>query len=997
MSMRVPWLCVIALWTSSVVWARPSRGETGAAAAAPSEAAKVVAADAAKKDDKSKSPFPKFEEVTKDMEAQKGLFTLWAYPKGATNKDPEKLLCQVPSGFLGKQFVISVGFSGGGGFTSMQLDQYVVKWERMNKKLLLIEPQSGYVVDDSKTVSDVVERTHPEMIRAAVPIVTLSSGGDPVIDLGGLLKGDFADIGWMSFGGASISSDLSTWTEKKAFELNVEIGVALAVHRSSPPGSFDKKLVHFSFWKLPESDYKPRIADDRVGYFLTANRDWSKPVDARDIFNRYIDRWQLEKRDASLPMCEPKQPIVFYLEKTIPVQYRRAVRDGVLEWNKAFEKIGLVNAIEVRQQTKDNEWKDLDPEDMRYSFIRWIVTGSPFAMAMSRANPFTGQVYEASVVIDDSFARAFEAEGSDNLPEEAMASKLADPSLRAFFDAHPEWEPPQRPWQTTADKQTRAQTRRREHMQDLLERDARTSCHYAEGMQHQLAVAYAATIGLPKEVMNRLLYDVIKETVMHEVGHTLGLRHNFMGSTIHSVEEVKSLRMTDQPLVGSVMDYNPILLFSGKMDKGHFTTPTVGPYDDWAIEYGYRVADGTYHAHGKDDSTMSDSNKKEGNAKAQPANGKTETVSPEVLAKLPESIRKMVEEKLKAEGASSTEADAASKPPTIPGAGMSEKDMLADIASRAAEPQLVYATDEDTTLLSPDPRSNRFDMGSSPIDWAKERLEVLDERIATLLKWSVKDKESWYHARTAFNALVFDKVLLFDYVGRYIGGQYTNRSHRGDPNAEPPLKVVDADTQRRALDFIAENLYSDKIFSFSPELLNHLPTPRWSHRGVWTDYVIDYPEHQTIDFLQWWNLVDRFMPNTFRRIQDAELKSTEANKLTLAEYVQRLQRSCWREVLDHKPGDQDAWSDTKPFLSSTRRSLQREYLVLMEQLLQYRPGMLLSPDIHAMLCHALRRLDASIQLTVGTGKLDFASQAHLEDCQSRIKRILKPQFQEVGL
>jgi len=102
-------------------------------------------------------------------------------------------------------------------------------------------------------------------------------------------------------------------------------------------------------------------------------------------------------------------------------------------------------------------------------------------------------------------------------------------------------------------------------------------------------------------------------------------------------------------------------------------------------------------------------------------------------------------------------------------------------------------------------------------------------------------------------------------------------------------------------------------------------------------------------------------------------------------------------LLGHKPGDHDAWSDTKPFLSSTRRSLQREYLVLMEQLLQYRPGMLLSPDIHAMLCHALRRLDASIQLTVGTGKLDFASQAHLEDCQSRIKRILKPQFHEVGL
>ena len=77
-------------------------------------------------------------------------------------------------------------------------------------------------------------------------------------------------------------------------------GVELAVKRKSPPGSYDKKMVHFSFWKLPKTDYTPRVADDRVGYFLTANQDWAKPTDARDIFNRYIDRWHLEKRDPSL-------------------------------------------------------------------------------------------------------------------------------------------------------------------------------------------------------------------------------------------------------------------------------------------------------------------------------------------------------------------------------------------------------------------------------------------------------------------------------------------------------------------------------------------------------------------------------------------------------------------------------------------------------------------------------------------------------------------------
>ena len=162
----------------------------------------------------------------------------------------------------------------------------------------------------------------------------------------------------------------------------------MAVSRSAPPGSYDKKMVHYSFWKLPQSDYQPRRADDRVGYFLTTNQDWAKPSDKRDIFNRYINRWHLVKRDPDLAMCEPRQPIIYYIEKTVPVRYRRAVRDGILEWNKAFEKIGFVNAVEVRQQTDDNEWKDLDPEDMRYSFFRWIVTGGGFAMGAQPGQSF---------------------------------------------------------------------------------------------------------------------------------------------------------------------------------------------------------------------------------------------------------------------------------------------------------------------------------------------------------------------------------------------------------------------------------------------------------------------------------------------------------------------------------------------------------------------------------------------------------------------------------
>ena len=103
-------------------------------------------------------------------------------------------------------------------------------------------------------------------------------------------------------------------------------------------------------------------------------------------------------------------------------------------------------------------------------------------------------------------------------------------------------------------------------------------------MKHQMSVAHAVLADQPKEVIDRFLYDVIKEVVSHEVGHTLGLRHNFKASTIYSLDEIKKRRDTDEPTCGSVMDYNPVLFLSENATEGHFVTPGIGPYDYWAID-----------------------------------------------------------------------------------------------------------------------------------------------------------------------------------------------------------------------------------------------------------------------------------------------------------------------------------------------------------------------------------------------------------------------------
>ena len=144
----------------------------------------------------------------------------------------------------------------------------------------------------------------------------------------------------------------------------------------------------------PSTGYRPRLADDRVGHFVNTIEDYSD--DSRySATKRYVNRWHLEKQDPSAALSPPKQPIVFWLENTIPVKYRDSIRDGVLMWNKAFEKIGFKNAIEM----KINLTTPIGIREMfataRYAGSR--VTDAGFAQGPSRTDPGTGQIYDADI------------------------------------------------------------------------------------------------------------------------------------------------------------------------------------------------------------------------------------------------------------------------------------------------------------------------------------------------------------------------------------------------------------------------------------------------------------------------------------------------------------------------------------------------------------------------------------------------------------------------
>jgi len=297
--------------------------------------------------------------------------------------------------------------------------------------------------------------------------------------------------------------------------------------------------VVYNVYALPTNNgFVPRLYDERVGYFTTGYEDFSDSLNL-DRRVRYILRWDVRKANPSQRVSDPVEPIVFYLDKGIPEEWREAVKEGILAWNDAFLQAGIRNAIEVRQMSGDD---DFDHADMRYNVIRWVASpGDAYAVAQFRFNPLTGQVLNSSITVDLNY-----------ISYEAMTV---------------------------------------EQLIKLYERDhaGHTFCQIGEfgRMDRAMAEALIRTMETDDEMRQRYLHQAIRHTVAHEFGHILGLRHNFVAST-----QLTFAQMADPTLVNrhgtssSVMDYvpfNPHALRNEEVD--FFGGP--GDYDRWAIAYGY--------------------------------------------------------------------------------------------------------------------------------------------------------------------------------------------------------------------------------------------------------------------------------------------------------------------------------------------------------------------------------------------------------------------------
>jgi len=514
-----------------------------------------------------------FEDATEETELQEGFFDVYT--------KPGTVLIAVEEDQLGMEFAMvfelsqGVGARGLNGGTMLNIFQpELVRFERKGDKLFLIE--RPYHMDATgDEFQKALELSFGESVLATAEIETRREDGALLIDINDWLLSE--DLLGMSRGlGLALSTTpgqparvqldakRSYVDYVKSFDENTRFNAKLTFTLSEPP-PFDSLAdwrymplgIHTNFVRLPEEPMKPRLADDRMGYFMTVKKDFGK--EEKEFFTRYINRWRLEKGKKRGDLYEPKEPIVYYVDHTVPKRYRDAIKKGIEAWQGAYEAAGWKNAIRAEDLPKD-----ADAEDIRYATIRWVNTDRPSYLAIgpSVVDPRTGEIIDADILFDGLFALRVEREWAN----------IVDPvtAVEMMF---------------TEDDAFKAAGYRGEH-----------SC-FAAHMGMHAATARAALLAnntiapgepMPKEFMEQFLMWV----TMHEVGHSLGLRHNFRSSADTPMDKLHDKAWTlENGLTSSVMDYAAANLAPGGADAGLWYGVDIGTSDKWVISYGYTPDD----------------------------------------------------------------------------------------------------------------------------------------------------------------------------------------------------------------------------------------------------------------------------------------------------------------------------------------------------------------------------------------------------------------------
>ena len=568
---------VAAAVAAGVAAGNAASARPGATAASVAQAAGAAAAAA--------TGLKPFAEVIKDAKETVGLFRTW-------QKD-EKVWIEIgPDQFLTPfQFTsnLSRGVGEQGVYGGMMLGDQIVEWKRIGNLVQLIAKNYAFTGGTNAPIVQGVKEGFTDSLLGATSVASLPhpERQSVLVDANALLLTDIPvgerftvgihmrsytfDAKNSSFESIKNSPEVSSFVVSAHYQngrasLPPSSALAAAANPYPPfttlPDPRSLFLGYtYSFAKLP-SPMPPRRADPRIGHFEVAVWDFSS--DSKySAKTHYVDRWRLEKKDSQAAaqgtLSEPKEPIVFYIDRNVPEKYRLTVREAILEWNKAFEKLGFKDAIVVKQQDAEGT---VDTFDARHSTVRWFVsTDGGFAIGPSTVDSRTGEILNAQVAIPEAWSRDHRTFVVEQAPFPAPSPL---PSAATGAEAYP-----------------------------MALRDG-NFCTYAADALNEMqfgldVLEERGEIQAGSAEAEAFVNASLKSAVMHEVGHALGLRHNFRASTVYPLAKLSDPSWgRERGLGGSVMDYSPINIAVNGEAQGAYFESTIGPYDYWAIEYAYR-------------------------------------------------------------------------------------------------------------------------------------------------------------------------------------------------------------------------------------------------------------------------------------------------------------------------------------------------------------------------------------------------------------------------
>ena len=457
--------------------------------------------------------------ITEDAVTSEGLFD--------THMIGDDLFYEIPIEFLDREMLLLTRIAktpDGAGYGGSKTNTSTVRWEKRDDRILLRLVGYDNFAADSTAIYTAVQNSNFEPIIMAFDIEVMSEDSSAVvIDVTELFTSDVPLIGLQkrrrsTYGVRRVDSDRTFILRATAFPQNIEVRRILTYDATDSPSNeqsntLSMEMAH-SMLLLPDDPMEPRLCDERVGFFSTTQTDYGLD-EQRAVNTCYVTRWRLEPSDpeafARGELVDPVSPIVYYIDPATPEKWVPYLKQGVEDWQVAFEEAGFSNAIVARDAPNDPDWS---PEDARYSVIRYLASDVQNASGPHVHDPRTGEILESDIQWYHNVM---------NL-------------LRNWF-----------------------------FVQTAAVNDQARSVKFED----------------------QVMGELIRFVSAHEVGHTIGLQHNMQASFSYSVEQLRTRFVCEMGVASSIMDY---ARFNYVAQPGDDTClmPLVGPYDKFAIEWGYR-------------------------------------------------------------------------------------------------------------------------------------------------------------------------------------------------------------------------------------------------------------------------------------------------------------------------------------------------------------------------------------------------------------------------